>query len=417
MGIRLPVKKKYRPTRNHHAPTSIQGPTFCRTARPLSTPRPVRSNGLSKRALCMRMCRVGAQQMSDPLLCGGTAPVCDRVHIHRLLSGIVRPAPAAHSSGYAAEPAPARMQLGRERWERGGRRPPARGHRSRGLGRPLAHARLLLLLLLLLLLGDVLDRRLLALVLLLGLRLPLSLVAVVAVVVAVVVGLGRPPFADVVLRVVGRLVAPLHATIDDERDEQDRKCHRHGDDVVQQPVAEASRVLLELANKALALGDVTRLLLGGLLLGGLALEEGALREGDCDRRVRAHQDVVKEDAVLHRPELDADAADGCHGVRLRILKVVGIGHLLGAPHANVVRVVDLGRRPLALVRGVGDLGCLPLAAATRRLAVGVVDEGRLPFAVLLLVPIQGHAYRGIWYLERRVIKPPFWLPRLCILDL
>eukprot|EP00966_Prymnesium_polylepis_P290698 6714017-Prymnesium_polylepis.1 len=24
------------------------------------------------------------------------------------------------------------------------------------------------------------------------------------------------------------------------------------------------------------------------------------------------------------------------------------GHLLGAPHANVVRVVDLGRRPLAL---------------------------------------------------------------------
>ena len=82
-----------------------------------------------------------------------------------------------------------------------------------------------------------------------------------------------------------------------------------------------------------------------------------------------------------------------------------------SPHL-VVRVVDEGRPPLALVVGVGLGRRLPGATA-HLLALGVGDPGRLPLPILLVVPTRGllrscsggagFKIRGIYLYQQEII--------------
>jgi len=55
----------------------------------------------------------------------------------------------------------------------------------------------------------------------------------------------------------------------------------------------------------------------------------------------------------------------------------------------VLRVVNHGWVPGALVVGVGDGRSLPLTTSWTILALGVGDPGWLPFTVLFLIPVLG----------------------------
>jgi hypothetical protein len=94
----------------------------------------------------------------------------------------------------------------------------------------------------------------------------------------------------------------------------------------------------------------------------LALElvlnvERLLREllGVLDRVTNVN--VVEEDVLRHRPDLEADAADGRETLGdILVLEEVRVGNLARRPDTQVGRVGDLGGRPDAFVGGVGDGG-------------------------------------------------------------
>mmetsp|Transcript_24073 Transcript_24073/g.62027 ORF Transcript_24073/g.62027 Transcript_24073/m.62027 type:complete len:324 (-) Transcript_24073:156-1127(-) len=129
------------------------------------------------------------------------------------------------------------------------------------------------------------------------------------------------------------------------------------------------------------------------------------------------QHVVEEHAVVHRPQLEADGADGRERLpRRRVLEMLGVWDLPRLPLAFVRRVLDARRVPLALVLRVGHHWRAPLATAGVR-AFRVGHERRLPLAVLLLVPVRRHARLWIGDFERLVVVPVCRLDRVRVRDL
>mmetsp|Transcript_37211 Transcript_37211/g.120454 ORF Transcript_37211/g.120454 Transcript_37211/m.120454 type:complete len:678 (+) Transcript_37211:39-2072(+) len=143
--------------------------------------------------------------------------------------------------------------------------------------------------------------------------------------------------------------------------------------------------------------------------------EGSLRRRLGHPRISGDQDVVEEDPVLHRPQLDPHAADRHDVVWRRVVVIGGVVYLARRPLADVGGVVDLGLHPLALVRRVCDLRPLPLAAA-RRLALRVGHQRRLPLPVLVGVPVGRRLRRRVWDLKRLVGLPRVRPLRRRVLD-
>merc|ERR1719453_2827577 len=110
----------------------------------------------------------------------------------------------------------------------------------------------------------------------------------------------------------------------------------------------------------------------------------SLEEAEAFRK-----ETFEHGARLHLPELEANVCEVLVEVQLVV--------------RDVLRVVDVGRAPHALVVRVVDRLLLPLALVLR-----VVDHGRLPLAVVLLVPVLGLLRLRVGDLRGDVV-PPFGL--------
>jgi hypothetical protein len=78
-----------------------------------------------------------------------------------------------------------------------------------------------------------------------------------------------------------------------------------------------------------------------------------------------------------------------------VLEIIGVGDLFGSPRALIIRVVNVGSSPFALVGWVLLHGRLPLAAARCLFALGVGNLGGNPVTVLFVIPV-------LWLLSFRV---------------
>mmetsp|Transcript_37297 Transcript_37297/g.84490 ORF Transcript_37297/g.84490 Transcript_37297/m.84490 type:complete len:368 (-) Transcript_37297:4-1107(-) len=104
-------------------------------------------------------------------------------------------------------------------------------------------------------------------------------------------------------------------------------------------------------------------------------------------------------------------------MRRLVPKVVRVVDLRCRPDAFVCRVVDLWRIPLALVVGVGDLRRCPLATAPWRLASWIIDQGCLPLAILLRIPIVRRLCLRVGHLVGGVVEPRLRFRRVGVDDL
>jgi len=87
-------------------------------------------------------------------------------------------------------------------------------------------------------------------------------------------------------------------------------------------------------------------------------------------------------------------ASGTYNLRKRldggeILEVIRIGDLTRSPDALVCGVVNLRCGPLALVSGVGLVGALPFTTARSLSALGVGDSRSDPVTIFFIVPLLG----------------------------
>mmetsp|Transcript_81906 Transcript_81906/g.264388 ORF Transcript_81906/g.264388 Transcript_81906/m.264388 type:complete len:260 (-) Transcript_81906:528-1307(-) len=107
-----------------------------------------------------------------------------------------------------------------------------------------------------------------------------------------------------------------------------------------------------------------------LLLGRLHLAQGLplLREDIRLGLVVSDDDVVEDAAALDLPEVEADEAEVCIRVERLLIHVLRVRDLLRLPKALVARIRDALHGPVALV-------------------LRIVLRGRLPLAVLLIVPV------------------------------
>merc|ERR1719401_1685261 len=169
-------------------------------------------------------------------------------------------------------------------------------------------------------------------------------------------------------------------------------------------------------------GIVLLVLLGGLLgllvLLVLLLLDLVLRLPLGRELVRVSQalrddNVVEDGASLDLPQVEANEAEVRVLVHLVVVDVLRVGDLLGLPEALVARVGDPLDGPLAFVVGVVDHGRLPLAIL---LVIPVVGLGGLGVDnALLLDPVLG--LLGLGVVHHRVVDPVLRLLVLWIRDL
>jgi hypothetical protein len=101
-------------------------------------------------------------------------------------------------------------------------------------------------------------------------------------------------------------------------------------------------------------------------------------------------DVIEEDILSHGPQFDTDTADLPEALGwLLIVEVGGIGNLAWGPFTLVGWVVDHRCVPFALVVRVGLGRSLPFTATGSRFALGILDGGRNPVTIFLIVPFFG----------------------------
>jgi hypothetical protein len=132
----------------------------------------------------------------------------------------------------------------------------------------------------------------------------------------------------------------------------------------------------------------------------------------------ADVDVVEENVLGHRPELNADTANLVKGPSgHEVLEEVGVRDLARRPLALVSGVVDHRRVPLALVGRVGLVRPLPLAAARSLVALGVANHRSNPLTILLVIPLLRLLRVGIRDLLGLVVEPALGLRRLLVGDL
>ena len=124
--------------------------------------------------------------------------------------------------------------------------------------------------------------------------------------------------------------------------------------------------------------------------------------------------------TYHGPDLERDPADVGHVLqRLGVLVELRVGDLARLPGALVLGVVDHRCRPLALEGGVG-LGRArpgPAAGGLASRALGVGHRGGLPGAVLLLVPVLGLRRLGVGHRRGLVVEPALGLDGIVVVDL
>ena len=88
-----------------------------------------------------------------------------------------------------------------------------------------------------------------------------------------------------------------------------------------------------------------------------------------------------------------------------INEVIGVLDLARRPYALVRRIVDQWRAPFTLIVGIGLGRADPIAATRRLLALGVGNRRGDPVTILLVIPLLGLLGVGVGDNSKLVVKP------------
>ncbi|KAI6761764.1 hypothetical protein HG531_002317 [Fusarium graminearum] len=157
--------------------------------------------------------------------------------------------------------------------------------------------------------------------------------------------------------------------------------------------------------------------LGEGLLDRVLDTEGLLSELVSILNGVADVNVVKEDVVLHGPDLEANSSHGLKVGRGLVLEVVGVLDLAGSPGALVGRVLDVRSGPLALVVRVALHGLGPGATARGIGTLGVGNSRCNPVTIFLIIPVIGLLSLGVRNGNGLLLEPVLRLGSLLVNDL